>query len=154
MFTKICRIGNDPELRYTPGNVAVVNLSLAYSYGQKGSDGKKPTQWLEASLWGKQAEALRPHLHKGDQVVVSVDDLHIETYKRKEGGEGFKLAGRVVAFDFAGGKRDGGEEGGQASALARSAPAKPADPAGKGGFDNFDDEIPFADPYKFTWRVQ
>ncbi len=102
MFTKLFRLGNDPQVRFTPGGDAVMNLSLAYNYGRK-VDGKKPSQWIEASMWGKQAEALQPHLGKGIQVVCTIDDLHIEEYEGKN-GKGHKLVGKVVGFDFAGGK--------------------------------------------------
>lgn len=132
MFTKLCRIGNDPELRFTKDGIAVCGLSLAYHYGKKGSDGKKPTQWIEASLWGKQAEALHPYLIKGHQVVVSVDDLHIETYQKKDGGEGIKLVGRIVFIDLVGSKAEAKE-------LVPSEPSKKI----AGAFDNFDDDIPF-----------
>ena len=106
MLSKLCRVGNDPEVRFTPAGDAVMNLSLAYAYGRKGDDGKRPTQWVEASMWGKQAESLAPYIKKGDQVSVSIDDLHNETYPKKDGSEGFKLMGRVAAFDFVGGKSD------------------------------------------------
>lgn len=131
MFSKLCRIGNEPTIRYTPGGDAVLNLSLAYSYGRKGEDGKRPTQWIEAAMWGKQAEAVQPFLHKGDQVSVSVDDLHIETYEGKN-GTGHKLVGRIVAFDFAANKRE-----------PEHTEAKPEVKPAKGGFDDFDSDIPF-----------
>lgn len=134
MFTKLCRIGNDPTIRHTPSGDAVLNLSLAYSYGRKGEDCKRPTQWLDASLWGKQAEAVQQYLKKGDQIIVSVDDLHIETYPKKDGTEGFKLSGRVASFDFVSAKR---EEQAEVKPVAKAAPAKAS------SFDNFDDDIPF-----------
>lgn len=135
MFSKLCRLGNQPELRYTTGGTAVLNLSLAYAYGRKGDDGKRPTQWLEAAMFGKQAEAVQPFLHKGDQISVSVDDLHIETYEGKN-GTGHKLVGRIVAFDFVSGKREN-EPSEQHSAAPRAAPAK------TGAFDDFESNIPF-----------
>lgn len=138
MFTKLMRIGNEPEVKFIPSGTAVMSLSLAYQYGQKGNDGKKPTQWIEASMWGKQAEALQPYLKKGDQVSVSIDDLHIETYQKKDGTEGFKLSGRIAAFDFVAGSKP---EGGQAQP-SQSPAAKPV--PRNTGFDDFDnDSIPF-----------
>lgn len=103
MLTKAFRIGNDPKIRFTKNGDAVLSLSLAYNYGRKGEDGKKPTQWLDASLWGKQAEALAPYLQKGGHIVASVDDLHIEEYEGKNGA-GHKLSGRVAAIEFVGSK--------------------------------------------------
>lgn len=138
MFSKLCRIGNQPEIRFTPGGDAVLNLSLAFNYGRKGEDGKRPTQWLEASIWGKQAEAVQSYLHKGDQISVSVDDIHIETYEGKN-GTGTKLVGRIVSFDFVSGKRDS-----EAQEPRQSNPAPAVNPPAAGkSFDNFDDDIPF-----------
>jgi single-strand DNA-binding protein len=139
MFCKLCRLGNDPEVRFLTNGTAVMSLSLAYPYGMKGQDGKRPTQWIEATWWGKQAEAIQPFLKKGDQISVSLDDVHIETYTNKQDGtERFKLAGKVVGFDFvANGRTD------------RPAPANTQKPAGTtskqssgNAFDDFE-EIPF-----------
>lgn len=127
MFTKLFRIGNDPQVRYTQKGDAVLGLSLAYQYGRKGDDGKKPTQWVEGSLWGKQAEALAPYLAKGWQVVCSLDDVHIEEYEGKS-GPGHKLVGRIVGIEFAGSKQ--------------AEPASRTKQAGGSGFDD-DHDIPF-----------
>ena len=143
MFNKLCRIGNDPEVRFITSGDAVLSLSLAYSYGRKGSDGKRPTQWLEAALWGKQAEATAPYLHKGDLISVSVDDLHIEVYKKKDGTEGFKLAGKIVSFDFSGNK---GEKKANNPAEHHSGAVEQKNPTygtKEDPFSDFDSNIPF-----------
>lgn len=100
-LTDIGRIGRDAELRYTPSGDAVCNLALACDYGRK-VDGKRPTQWVDATLWGKQAEAMAPYLIKGQQVHFTMDDAHIETYAKTGGGEGFKLTGKIIVIKFAG----------------------------------------------------
>lgn len=136
MFTKLFRIGNEPVIRYTNKGDAVLSLSLAYQYGRKGEDGKRPTQWIDASLWGKQAESLAPYLNKGSQIVATIDDLHIETYQGKN-GEGHKLAGRVINLEFAGSKPEG-----QPVKQAMQA-AAPSPRGGASGFDDMDSDIPF-----------
>ena len=135
----IARIGRDAEVRYTAGGEAVAALSLAFSYGKKGQDGKQPTQWVDASVWGKRAESLAPYLLKGQQVYVVLDDAHVETFHKRDGGEGHKLAGRVSAIEFAGPRPERAE-------APRSEPAQRAasKPAGKAmAFDDMDDDIPF-----------
>lgn len=101
------RIGNDPELRYTPGNnsTAVVNLSLAYNYGRKDeATGKRPTQWVDAVLWGTQAENVIEYLHKGGEVTCTLDDVHLEEFQRSNnGGTGYKLTGRISRLKLVGG---------------------------------------------------
>lgn len=100
------RIGNDPELRYTPGDksTAVLNLSLACNYGRKdATTGKRPTQWVDATLWGAQAEALAPYLLKGGEVTCTLDDLHMQEYQRgNNGGTGYKLSGRISNLKLVG----------------------------------------------------
>ena len=59
------RIGRDAELRFTAAGDAVCSVPVAVDYGRKGQDGKKPTQWYEVTLWGKQAEGLAEYLTKG-----------------------------------------------------------------------------------------
>lgn len=100
----IFRLGRDAELRHTAGGDHVSSLNLAFNYGQKGEDGNKPTQWIEASLWGKRAEAMSPHLLKGGLIYAVISDPHIETYQGKN-GEGHKLTGRIAEIEFAGGTR-------------------------------------------------
>jgi single-strand DNA-binding protein len=115
----------------------VLGLSLAYAYGRKGEDGKRPTQWLDGSLWGKQAEALAPYLLKGGQISATMDDLHIEEYEGKN-GKASKLAGRIVNIELV---SSGQSERNQVPSKPepRQASAKPMS-----NFSDMDDEpLPF-----------
>ena len=96
----LARLGRDAEIRTTSQGESVATLALAFSYGRKGSDGNRPTQWVDAALWGKRAEALAPYLVKGGLVSVSLEDVHIETFDGKN-GTGHKLAARVVDVELA-----------------------------------------------------
>ena len=122
-----------------------MTLALAFSYGRKGSDGKRPTQWVDGALWGKRAEALAPYLSKGGLVSVLLEDVHIETYQGKN-GEASKLVGRVVDVELAG----GGERAAAPAPAPRPAPRQAPAPAAAqhsagSGFDDLDDgsDIPF-----------
>lgn len=106
MLIKPVRIGNNPEIRFTPKGDAVLNLACAYNYGRKDKDtGKQPTQWIDATIWGSRAESLAPYLVKGGQVVLYCDDVHIEEYQ-KDGATKSKLVGRVVDIVLIGGKSE------------------------------------------------
>lgn len=99
------RIGRDAELRYTTGQnqQAVISLSLATDYGRKDeSTGRKPTQWVEGTLWGVRAEALAQYLVKGQWVAVTLDDVHIEEYQ-SQGATRSKLVGNVSSIKLVGG---------------------------------------------------
>jgi single-strand DNA-binding protein len=137
-------IGRDCEVRYTPEGTAVANLSLAFSYGRKGEDGKRPTQWVDASLWGKQAESMASYLVKGQAVVVVLEDVHIETFKRSDNTVGSKLAARVASIEFAGPAPQQSEAPAPApQPKQRPAPTRPAPASAASGFDDMDDDIPF-----------
>lgn len=136
----LARLGRDAELRRTTQGEAVANLALAFSWGRKGEDGKRPTQWVEASLWGKRAEALMSYLKVGQQVSVSLEDVHIETYEGRN-GPGHKLAARVVDVELCGGT--GAREPAAAPASRAPAPAPAPRQSGGSGFDDMDDDIPF-----------
>ena len=136
----LARIGRDVEVRFTAGGDAVASLSLAFTYGRKGEDGKRPTQWVDASLWGKRAEALAPYLLKGGLVAVTLEEVHIETYQSAN-GQGHKLAGKVLDIELAGGSDRPAAAPRPAAPPARP-PARSPAPAGS-GFDDMSDDIPF-----------
>lgn len=147
-LSDVGRLGRDAELRYTPGGDAVCNLALACEYGRKGTDGKKPTQWIDATLWGKQAEALAPYLLKGQQLYFTIDDAHVETFPKSDGTQGIKLTGRVIVIKFAGSPP---QQDQQAPQQTRQQPAtrtqsRPAPQQNQQSAppDSFDDDIPFA----------
>ena len=137
----LARIGRDVEVRNTTGGDAVASVSLAFSYGRKGDDGKKATRWVDGALWGKRAEVLAPYLTKGSLVTVALEDAHVETFRKADGTEGVKLAGRITAIDLAG----GGQPQQQAPAPTPKPQQRPAPqraPAG-GGFEDMNDDVPF-----------
>jgi single-strand DNA-binding protein len=134
----LARLAKTVELRKA-GNDSVCNLVLAFSYGKKdATTGYKPTQWVDASLWGKQAEALAEYLVAGKNVVVTIDDVHTEEYQGKN-GTATKLVGRISKLDFA-------ADSGQSQAQQAPRPAAPAPrPAARPAHDlsDMDDDIPF-----------
>jgi len=92
VFTKLVRIGKEAELRTTSTGKPCLSLSVVYDvgYGQN-----KKAQWLNLAMWGAQAEKVVEHFSKGKQIVVRVDDLHIDEYNGKSG-----LKGTLVSFEF------------------------------------------------------
>ncbi|MFN8370885.1 MAG: single-stranded DNA-binding protein [Bacteriovoracaceae bacterium] len=66
------RLGQDPELKYTPSGAAVCNFSLATSEAWNDKDGQKQekTEWHRIVVWGKLAELCNQYLAKGRQAFV------------------------------------------------------------------------------------
>lgn len=115
----LCRLGRDAELRVTQSGESVATLSLAFSYGRRGEEGVRPTQWVDASLWGRRAEALLPYLKKGSLLLASLEDVHMESYEGRN-GPGHKLAARVVDVEFAGTSDRPAERASERSAMTAS----------------------------------
>lgn len=91
MMIKLVRIGKYADLRSANGK-PVLSLSVVYDIGY-GTN--KKSQWLNLAMWGAQAEKVAEHFVKGKQLVVRVDDVHIEEYNGKS-----SLKGTLVGFDF------------------------------------------------------
>jgi single-strand DNA-binding protein len=134
MFTKLCRICRDVVLRQTPSGKSVCNLAVVYDVGW--GENKKP-QFLEFALFDKRAETLAPMLEKGQQIVVTLDDIYVDAYVNKEGVSTPKLTGRVI--DVALVARS------TAQPQAARTPTKPSE--AQGSMPNFEDDIPFS-PYE------
>jgi single-strand DNA-binding protein len=134
ILTGVARLGADAELRATPNGEVVANLSLAWNYGRKGQDGRKPVQWVRAALWGKQAEALQEYLLKGRQVWVILSDVHLREWQSDK-GSGSSLEGRVEELELVGGRGNGNEPAAGATSPAGTPQRK---------LNDFpDDDVPF-----------
>ena len=114
MMIKLVRIGKDAELRSANGK-PVLSLSVVYDVGYGRN---KKSQWLNLAMWGAQAEKTVQYFTKGKQIVVRVDDLHIEEYNGKSG-----LKGTLVSFEFVqDGKREQAQEQSARQPTQRQAP--------------------------------
>lgn len=135
------RIGRDAELRYTGSGDAVCSIPVAVDYGRKGQDGKKPSQWYEVTLWGKQAEALAQYLTKGKQVFFVGSDLNVQTFSKNDGTQGVKLVCRCAEIKFA---SDGQGQQQGAQPARQPAPKPQQSQQGTSAPDDFDSgDIPF-----------
>lgn len=121
-------IGGDAKVNNV-GGTAVANFSVAMTAG---FGDKKTTIWLQASLWGKQAESkLVDYLVKGQQVALT-GEFSMREYEGKQ----FPQL-RITTIDLVGSKSEGNSQP-KPQQQSRSAPQQAA-PA-----DDFDaDSIPF-----------
>jgi len=148
----VARLGRDAEVRYLQDGTAVSNLSLAWNYGKKDGEGNRPTQWVDAALFGDRAEKLSQYLLKGTQIMVHLSDPRIEEYDKTGGGKGFKLVSRVDHIEFVGGQQQGqqGQQRQQAPQQPRQQTpqreqrqAPQQNYGGGGGFADMGEDIPF-----------
>jgi single-strand DNA-binding protein len=92
VLNAVGRVGKDAEQRHTQGGSAVVSFSLAVDSGYGES---KKTNWIDCSIWGKQAEStLHQYIRKGDQLGIT-GEISLESWTTKEGVERQTLRCRV-----------------------------------------------------------
>lgn len=151
-------LGNDPDVKYTQGGMAIGTLSVATTYSRKDKDGnfQEKTEWHRVKLFGKTAEVAGEYLKKGRQVYIEgrieygsyekdgvkhyTTDIIGEDMQMLGSGDGQRSGGGEGGAQRSGGGYGGGDRPQRAPAQRRDpAPAKPA------GFDDvpFDDDIPF-----------
>ena len=150
-------LGNDPDVKYTQGGMAIATLSVATTSSRKDRDGnfQEKTEWHRVKLFGKTAEVAGEYRKKGRQ-VYNEGRLEYGSYE-KDGVKHYTtdiIGDDMQMLGGGEGQRSGGgygEDRPQRSAAPRrdSAPAQRAAPAAAaqqagGGFDDFaDDDIPF-----------
>jgi single-strand DNA-binding protein len=163
-------LGNDPDVKYTQGGMAITKVSLATSSVRKDKDGnqQEKTEWHRVTFFGKLGEIAGEYLRKGSQVYVegasptarlTGDDGQkryftdivadeMQMLGGREGGAGGRW--RWSAVREGGFQRSGGGGGGSYGSggdRQQRAPAQRRDPAPAkpANFDDvpFDDDIPF-----------
>ena len=133
----IGRLGQDPEVRYTPSGVAVANFSIATSeeWTDKDSGEKKErTEWHRIVAWRRLGEICGEYLSKGRQVYVE-GRLQTRSWDDRDGNKRYTT--EIVASDvqFLGSRDmgDGGRPSGDAGGGFQGAPGPGPE----------DDDIPF-----------
>lgn len=85
-FTIAGRLGQDPEMRYTPNGIPVTNFSVAVNRSWTDGDGQQQeeTTWFKVTCWRKQAETCSTYLKKGAQVLVEGANMSVEAWVDSE----------------------------------------------------------------------
>lgn len=105
----IGRLTRDAEVTYTPGGMAIANLSIALNRSEK-----KGTEWVETAdyfdvkVFGNQAKNLGPYLLKGKQIGI-------EGYLRQERWEKDGQKKSRVVINANNIQLLGGKDGGQSN---------------------------------------
>lgn len=100
------RLGQDPELSYSGQGLAILRFSVAVSTGRKDN---KNTSWYRCVMFGKQGEALSPHLKKGSSVIVGGEPV-IKEYTTNSGVKRKTVDVNVKTFAFGGGNQQSGAQ--------------------------------------------
>ncbi len=93
----IGRLTKDPDLRYTPSNVASATFSLAVNRNFTNQNGVREADFINIVMWRKQAETAKKYLTKGSLIAV---EGRIQT-RNYDGQDGKKVyVTEVVADNF------------------------------------------------------
>ncbi len=130
-YNKVILIGNltrDPQLRYTPSQVAVCDFGLAVNRRWKGQDGqqREETCFVNCTAWRRDAETIQKYMSKGRPLLVE-GRLTWHQWDGPDGKKRSKLEVTVERFQFLGGRRDAAEAGGPSGGGGAGAPSPDAE---------------------------
>lgn len=94
-------LGQDPELKYTPGGVPVCSFSIATSetWRDKTNEKQERTEWHKIIVWNKLAELCGQYLSKGRQVFLE-GSLQTRAWEDKNGEKRFttEVVAKTIQF--------------------------------------------------------
>jgi single-strand DNA-binding protein len=105
------RLGQNPEVRYTPSGAAVANFSVATneSWTDKSGQKQERTEWHRVVVWGKLAELCAQYLAKGRQCYLE-GRLQTRQWQDKDGQTKYTTEVQAQTVQFlGGGAREGAE---------------------------------------------
>lgn len=141
--TLLGRLGQDPEIRSTPGGSSVCTLNIATneSYKDKNGEWQETTDWHRVVLWDRLADVAAQYLTKGRQVYIE-GKLKTRTYE-KDGSTRYmtEVLGRNLILLDGRGEGGGSPSGSSYSKPSQPSQAMPASPMSEEPDD--DDEVPF-----------
>ncbi|OIP26188.1 MAG: single-stranded DNA-binding protein [Dehalococcoidia bacterium CG2_30_46_9] len=99
----IGNVGNDPEMRYTPGGNPVTSFSVATNrrYTDSNGETKEETEWFRVIAWRKLAESCNQFVTKGKRVYVE-GRLRTRNWEGQDGQKRVSVevvANRVLFLD-------------------------------------------------------
>lgn len=119
------RLGQDPELKYTPGGSPVCNFSVATteSWTDKSGQKQEKTEWHRIVVWGKLAELCNQYLAKGRQCFLE-GRLQTRSWDDKDGNKRYTTEILANTVQFIGGPSANNERTNNVdTSYAQAAPA-------------------------------
>ncbi|MER2021564.1 MAG: single-stranded DNA-binding protein [Stenotrophomonas sp.] len=105
-------LGNDPDVKYTQGGMAITRISLATTSVRKDKDGNQQerTEWHRVVFFGKLGEIAGEYLRKGSSVYVE-GSLRYDKYTGQDGVEKYSTDIIADEMQMLGGREGGGGAG-------------------------------------------
>ena len=146
-YNKVMLIGNltrDPQLRYTPNQMAVCEFGLAVNRRSRSASGEQREEvcFVDITAWGKQAETLSKYVTKGRQIFVE-GRLTLDRWEAQDGQKRSKLKVTLEGFQFLDSNRARSGAPGQAAGGDQAKPQPQGGSDYQYNQDLEDDTIPF-----------
>jgi single-strand DNA-binding protein len=140
----IGRLGNNPEMRYTGGGMAVANFNVATSENWNDKNGQKQerTEWHRVVVWGKLAELCGQYLAKGRQCYLE-GRLQTRQWDDKDGNKRYTTEIVAAQVQFLGSAATNASTGAAAGASAAGSDFEMPAPGAIPEASFTEDEIPF-----------
>ena len=138
-LTGICRLGRDPEIKYTPAGMAVATFSGASDHSfKKDDEWQKETEWTRMVAFSKTAERIGEQMKKGTLFYFE-GRLKTNKWQDKDGNDRYSTDCIINVINFLDGYEKKAYDGPD-----NSSSQKPAgQPAGGSPKPGVDDDIPF-----------
>ena len=123
-LNKVMLIGNltrDPEMRYTPSNMAICKIGLAVnnSYTNKAGETREDTLFVDCTAFGKVGEIINQYMQKGRPIFIE-GKLKLDQWEDKQSGQKRSKHEVIIDnFQFLGGRDDAGGGGGGGGGYSR-----------------------------------
>jgi single-strand DNA-binding protein len=147
-------LGKDPEVRYTPNQVAVSTFSMATTDRRKDNTGNwvDQTEWHNIVVFGQTAENCAKYLKKGRQAFIE-GKIQTRKWQDKEGKDRYTTEIVADRVQFVGGNKSDRESGYSSPTSGLDAPStspaanfgnlKTADSLASDEVSFEEDDIPF-----------
>ncbi len=135
----IGHVGKDPEIKYTPGGLAIATFNVATTdvYKDKAGSQQERTDWHRIVAMGRTAEIMGEYLKKGQQVFVE-GRLQTRSWDDDKGQKRYITEVVGLNVQFLGKKTEG-----SGSAAAADIPPPSEDFVPPTGGGSGDEDLPF-----------
>ena len=82
--TLVGRLTRDPELRYTPSNIAITTFNMAVNRNFKNQAGDREADFINCMIWRQQAENLASWAGKGALIGIT-GRIQTRSYDNQQG---------------------------------------------------------------------
>ena len=82
--TLVGRLTKDPELKYTPSNIAITTFNMAVNRNFKNQDGNREADFINCMIWRQQAENFANWVKKGNLVGIT-GRIQTRSYDNQQG---------------------------------------------------------------------